>query len=284
MQQPNVVLQKQRPFQPWGAINYNGAPSGIQNFNQLQLELIKHFSNGLSMQAEYNWTRSLDDVPVAASYNNPWCYRCDYGPSDYQTPQRLVFDYLYELPVGEGRHWLNQKGVANAVLGGWEIAGITTYSAGIPTTGASQLTFTVPTNIIGWWGGRPDRVAGVPLYAGRQHSHDIVDGVQWFNPAAFAPPQKWTYGDAPRNVIWGPGSENWDMSLMKTFALKESLRMQIRADWFDAFNHFNLANPALSPGLTLGDIRDGGVATPNFGKTFSGSGSRIIQLAARLIF
>jgi len=62
------------------------------------------------------------------------------------------------------------------------------------------------------------------------------------------------------------------MSLMKTSPLKESLRMQIRTDWFDAFNHFNIGNPALSPGLTLGDTRDGGVATPNFGKTYSGRG------------
>jgi len=71
------------------------------------------------------------------------------------------------------------------------------------------------------------------------------------------------------------------MSLMKTFPIKESLRMQIRTDWFDAFNHFNLGNPALSPGLTLGGYTRWGVAAPNFGKTYSGSGSRIIQLAAR---
>jgi len=284
VQKPNVVLQQQRLFQPWGAINYNATPSGIQNFDQLQIEVIKRFSDGFSAQVEYNWTRSLDDVPVAASYNNPWCYLCDYGPSDYQSPQRLVFNYLYELPVGNGHHWLNKKGFANAVLGGWEIAGITTYAAGVPTSGTAQVNFNVPTNVIGWWGPRADRVAGVPLYAGRQHSHDIVSGVQWFNPAAFAPPQKWAYGNASRNVIWGPGSENWDMSLMKTFAVKEAVRMQVRTDWFDAFNHFNLSNPAASPGLTLGDTRDGGVATPNFGKTYGGSGSRIIQLAIRLMF
>lgn len=60
----NGVLQLQRPYQPWGNINYN-ASGGIQNFDQLQLELIKRFSSGLSVQVECSWTRSLDDVPVA---------------------------------------------------------------------------------------------------------------------------------------------------------------------------------------------------------------------------
>jgi hypothetical protein len=289
IQQPNVILQTQRPFQPWGNINDDGGPGGIQNFDQLQLEVIKRFTNGLSFQLEYNWTRSLDDVPVAAGLNNPWCYRCDYAPSDYLSPQRLVFNYVYELPFGNGRHWMNKKGVADAVLGGWEFAGITSYIAGAPSTGTSQLAFNVPSSVIGWWGGRPDRVAGVPLYGGQQNSHDIVDGVQWFNPSAFAPPQEWQYGDAARNSIWVPGGENWDMSFMKTFTLRESLKLQLRTDWFDAFNHMNLG----SPDFTMGDTRDGGLAVATFGKIYSQStsytctactGNRVIQMALRLMF
>jgi hypothetical protein len=278
VQQPNVVLQNQRPFQPWGNINYN-ASGGIQNFGQLQLELIKRFSKGLSTQFEYNWTRSLDDVPAAGSLNNPWCYMCDYGNTDYLTRQRLAFNYVYELPVGEGRHWLNRKGVANAALGGWEIAGITTYASGTPFS----VAFNVPSNIVGWWGGRPDRASGAGLYDGKNgSSHDIVSGVSWFNAAAFAPPQKWAYGNSSRNSVYGPGSENWDMSLMKMFYIKgeQGLRLQVRTDWFDAFNHFNLSNPS----TTMGDTRDGGLAVSTFGRIYGGSGSRVIQLAVRLIF
>ena len=112
--------------------------------------------------------------------------------------------------------------------------------------------------------------------------HDIVSGVQWFNPDAFAPPQKWAYGNAPRNNVFGPGSENWDISLMKMFYFRgeEGLRLQLRTDWFDAFNHFNLG----SPGSTIGDTRDGGIPVATAGKIFGGSGSRVIQLAVRLIF
>jgi hypothetical protein len=233
----------------------------------------------LSLQVEYNWTRSLDDVPISGGLNNPYCYMCDYGNSDSLPRQRLAFNYVYELPFGANRRWLNRKGVVNGVFGGWEIAGITTYVTGTPFS----LAFTVPSNVVGWWGGRPDAVSGAPLYGGQNSgSHDIVSGVQWFNPAAFAPPQKWTYGNAPRNNVYGPGSENWDMSLMKMFYFKgeEGPRLQVRTDWFDAFNHFNLANP----GATIGDTRDGGLPVATAGKIFSGSGSRVIQLAARFIF
>jgi hypothetical protein len=278
VQQPNVVLQNQRPFQPWANINYN-ASGGLQNFGQMQLELIKRFSHGLSLQFEYNWTRSLDDVPVAGGLNNPWCYMCDYGNSDSVPRQRLAFNYVYELPFGTRRHWLNKRGVTDVILGGWELAGITTYVSGPPFS----MSFNVPSNIVGWWGGRPDAVTGVGLYDGKNGgSHDVVSGVPWYNPAAFAPPQKWTYGNAPRNNVYGPGSENWDISLMKTifFRGEEGLRLQLRTDWFDAFNHFNLGNP----GTAIGDTRDGGLPVATSGKIFGGSGSRTIQVGARLIF
>ena len=278
VQQPNVILQNQRPFQPWANINYN-ASGGLQNFGQMQLELIKRFSRGLSLQVEYNWTRSLDDVPVAGGLNNPWCFMCDYGNSDSVPRQRLAFNYVYELPFGAKRRWLNRKGVTDAVLGGWELAGITTYVTGAPFS----LSFNVPSNIVGWWGGRPDAVSATGLYDSKNGgSHDVVSGVPWFNPAAFAPPQKWAYGNAPRNNVYGPGSQNWDISLMKMFFFKgeDGLRLQLRTDWFDAFNHFNLGGP----GSTIGDTRDGGLPVATSGKIFGGSGSRVVQLAIRLIF
>jgi len=278
VQQPNVVLQNQRPYQPWANINYN-ASGGLQNFGQLQLELMKRFSRGLSLQFEYNWTHSLDDVPNAGTLNNPYCYMCDYGNSDSIPRQRLAFNYVYELPFGANRRWLNRRGVTEALFGGWELAGITTYVTGAPFS----VSFNVPTNIVGWWGGRPDAVAGAGLYDGKNgSSHDIVSGVPWFNPAAFAPPQKWTYGNASRNSVYGPGSENWDVSLMKTFFFRgeNGLRLQVRTDWFDAFNHFNLGGP----GAAIGDTRDGGLPVATSGKIFGGSGSRIIQLALRLMF
>lgn len=218
--------------------------------------------------------------------NNPNNINAEYSNSQYIPFHHLVFNYIYELPFGQGKRFLNKKGVVNAALGGWEFSGITTYQTGAPLSTA----FSVPSTIVGWQGGRPDRIPGVGLYAGKNgSSHDVVSGVPWFNPAAFAPPpyggptaQYLYYGNSARNNVFGPGSADWDMSLLKTFTLRESVKLQIRTDWFDAFNHFNLGNP----NATIADTRDGGVKQPLAGLiTTAGSPSyRIIQLAMRIRF
>jgi hypothetical protein len=121
----------------------------------------------------------------------------------------------------------------------------------------------------------------VPLYAGQQRgTHDVKTGVQWFNPAAFAPPQEWTWGNSSRNSVFGPGAWNWDLSAHKNFNLLENLRMQFRADFFDALNHFNLSNP----NATIADTRDGGLPVATAGKITGGSGSRVIQLGLKFVF
>jgi hypothetical protein len=278
VQQPNVPLQTQRPWQPWSNI-YDNWSGGKANFNQLELELIKRLANGMSFQAEYSWTHSLDDDQITGGLNNPNNINAEYSNSQYVPFHHLVFNYIYELPFGQGQRWLNHKGVVNAALGGWEFSGITTYQTGAPLS----VAFSVPSSVVGWQGGRPNIVSGTPLYGGKQSSsHNVVAGVPWFNPAAFAPPAEWTYGNAARNNVFGPGSADWDMSLLKTFTLRESLKLQIRTDWFDAFNHFNLG----TPNATIADTRDGGVAQPLAGLiTTAGSPSyRIIQLAIRLRF
>jgi len=185
-------------------------------------------------------------------------------------------NYLYELPFGKGRRFSTGNAVISAVAGGWSLSGITVYRTGAPLA----LSFTVPSNYIGWWGGRPDTVAGANLYSGQQESHDIVKGVQWFNPAAFAPPAPWQYGNSARNMLFGPGFWNWDIGVQKNFYFKERHQVQFRCDGLNAFNHFNLGNP----NTAIADTRDGGLANPNAGKILSGSGSRVIQLGLKYMF
>lgn len=278
VQQPNVPLQQQRPFQPWGAVNATTS-GGKQNFNQLQLEAIKRFSNGMSFQAEYQYTRSLDDVPTSGGpqiWTDP---ALDYGNTVGLHRHWLVFNYVYELPVGKGRKFLGHASrPVDAVLGGWQVSGITTYGTGTPFSVAFSQT---GTGIVGWWTSRADVVAGAPLYAGQQGgSHNIISGVQWFNPEAFTPPAKWQWGNAARDMMWGPGLWNWDMTAGKTFKPTERLSLQLRADFLDAFNHFNLSNP----NATIADPRDHGTAVPLAGKITGGFGSRIVQLGLRLMF
>jgi hypothetical protein len=278
VQVPNMPLQQQRPFQPWGGISATRS-GGKQNFSQLQLEGVKRFSHGMSFQAEYQFTRSLDDVPTSGGPQQ-WQYPdLDYGNTVGLRRHWFVFNYIYELPLGRGRQFLGHApGIVEAILGGWQVSGISTYGTGTPFSVAFSQT---GTGIVGWWGGRADAVAGAPLYAGQQSgSHDIINGVQWFNPAAFASPQQWQWGNSARDMMWGPGLWNWDISGAKTFQGPERIRIQLRADLLDAFNHFNLG----SPNATIADTRDHGTAVPLAGKITGGSGSRIIQLGLKLNF
>lgn len=278
VQQPNVPQQKQRPFQPWGPINATRS-GGKQNFEQLQLGAKKRMANGISFQAEYQYSRSLDDVETSGG-PMIWYYPAlDYGNSVMIHRHWLVMNYVYQLPVGRGRRLLgNANRALDAVLGGWQVSGISTYGTGLPF---SVNFSTTGTGMVGWWTGRADVVAGAPLYAGKQTgSHDIVKGVQWFNPGAFAPPQPWTWGNSARRMMWGPGMWNWDISGSKTFRLREKLRAQLRGDFLNVFNHFNLGTPNAS----IPDLRDGGTPLPNSGKILGGSGCRLVQVSVKVLF
>ena len=273
IQIPNATLQAQRPFQPFGAINATRS-GGYQHFNQLQAGINKRFNNGFSFQGEYQYTRSLDDVDTSGGPQRWQQPSLDYGNTTGVRRHWLVFNYIYQLPFGRGRQWLNHTGwIGDAVLGGWQVSGITTYGSGTPFSVSYSQT---GTKFIGWWGGRADQVAGIPLSQGRQSgSHDIVNGVQWFNVDAFAPPQPWQWGTSARDMLFGPGLWNWDMSAKKSFTLPERLQVQLGADFLDAFNHFNLGQPS----ATIADTRDKGTPLPNAGKIMGGSGSRTIQLS-----
>lgn len=277
-QQPNVAIQNQRPYQPFSTIT-SYLSSGRDEFNQLQLGLVKRFNGGSSFEGEYQYTRSLDDVSTAGGPNVPFNFMADWGNSDGVRRHWAVFNYVYQLPFGRDGKWLrNANRLTNEIVGGWQASGITAYGTGVPLI---NLTFSqTGTGIVGWSSGRPDRVPGVALYAGRQSGHNITKGVRWFNPSAFAPPAKWSYGDAARNMLFGPGYWNWDISAMKAFPVRESIKLQFRADFLDAFNHLNLLNP----GVSLGDSRDGGTSNPLFGVVTTGNGNRTIQLALKLMF
>ena len=276
VQTPGVTTQNQRPYKPWGSIT--SARSGAsQNFNQFQVEATRRTRNGFTFQLQYAWTRSLDNVEDSGGPQNPNYPGLDYGNSAGIRTHTLVFHWVYELPFGRGKHFLGSTNAAvDAVLGGWQVSGITNYSSGSPF----HVSFGVPTTYVGWWGGRADRVAESNAYLKKSDSHDIISGIPYLDAAAFAPPQPWTWGNMARNSLWGPGSSNWDISLAKTFAIAERVRAQVRADAFNAFNHFNLGNPNTS----LPNLRDGGTANPNFGKILSGSGNRTMQLGLRVSF
>jgi hypothetical protein len=116
-------------------------------------------------------------------------------------------------------------------------------------------------------GGRPDVVSGAPLYPGNRSI------AQYFNPAAFAVPADFTYGNAGYNLLWGPGQQNWDMSLVKNTAIGDRGNLELRMDAFSAFNHPTFGNPAA-------DITN----KATVGRISSAGGNRTVQIGAKLSF
>ena len=199
----------------------------------------------------------------------------DNGPAPLDIPQRFVASYVYELPFGKGKPFMNKGGFADKVLGGWQVNGITVLRGGFPTD--IRVSVVPPTfatfNV-------PDRVSGVDMYA-----HNGVD--QYFNPAAFnipgttpsnsgAPIQ--LFGNSARHVGRGPGSVNTDFSAFKSVRIAERASLQFRAEFFDLTNTptFFLA-AASSTTLSVG--------SPVFGKLSNGTAvGRQIQFGLKLLF
>ncbi len=281
VQQLGVALQKQRPYQPWSQILTVNS-NNLSRTDQLQLEAQHQFANGFFFQAQYSWTRCLDLGDPTGGPPDPSNPQANYGNCAFLRRHTFAANYIYELPFGHGRQWL-QRGVLSQVLGDWNVSGITIYKTGQPFS----VVFTVPASQTGWWGSissgqvnRADLVPGVNPYI-QDHSHEV--GALWINPAAFAAPTPGTWGNSPRNGYFAPGNANWDISLMKDFHMpyREQHRLRVRADFFDAFNHYNFDN---SPNVAVPDIANGGTANPNLGRILSGNDSRVIQLSLKYDF
>ena len=254
-------VQPRRPYQPFGSITLF-ANNQTTNQQALQLSLTRRFSSGLSFQAEYAWTKKLDgslyDQSAPTDNRN---IRLDRGNDPFIRQQYMVANYVYDLPVGKGQHFLsNLSGPLNVILGGWATSGIVTVGSGLPYS----VAFT--SSVEGWPSSRADIVGNPGV------SNPSIN--QWFNPAAFAVPQPFTYGNSAPYSLFGPGYSDWDMSIFKEFHLNERFRLQFRSDFFNTFNHPSFSNPASN------------ISVPSqVGQIFSTSSApRSIQFALRLSF
>jgi hypothetical protein len=254
-----LPIQPRRPYQPWGNIYYYESDRNSL-LNQLQFGATRRYSSGLQFGAEYQFTRSLGlpyDGALPTTYTNR---RLDYGNSTQYARHYLVANYIYDLPFGKGRRFLaSTPGVVEKLVGGWQVAGIATLSTG------SFLSVTFNSTLTGFPSGRAN-IVGDPLAAARNQ-------FQWFNPAAYAVPAPYTYGNSAPASIQGPGSISWDTALFKNTAITERLKLEVRCEAFDVLNHANLGNP----GTNISVPASVGIITGR-------SGSRVVQFGARLSF
>jgi hypothetical protein len=231
-------------------------PMGNSSYNALLWKVEKRFSKGLSFLSAFTWAHTIDDVPEAGNGTGgqgstvPWNTELNRGNSFSDVRRQWAFSVAYELPFGKGKPWLNRGGVVNTILGGWQITSLVALRSGIPFT---VLTSGGITNAGG--ADRPNRIANGTLSSGQSIDH-------WFDLSAFVVQPQYTYGNSGRNILFGPGMRNMDLSLHKNFDITEKMRLQFRAESFNFTNTPAFGQPAAtinSPGAgtitTAGDPR-----------------------------
>jgi len=251
------------------------------SYNALQVSLIQRLSKGLQFRGNYTWSKSLDihsssflaneGIAGTTTVMIPQDPRADWGPSNFNPAQQVSGNFSYALPFGHGRSFGNNVGgITEKLIGGWSWNGIITGQSGFPFTplvGSNQSNNGDARN--------PDRVSFNPNFTG-----PIVTGnrTQWFNPAAFVLPPAGTYGNAGRDILSGPGLVEFDTSLIKTTAITERIKVELRAEFFNVLNHTNFGMPVVA-------TFSSGAVSPTAGAiTYTATTQREIQFGLKLLW
>ena len=271
---------------------------GSGNYNALEVDVRHDLSQGLQLRGNYTWSKNLDDgsawntsvsANTPAFVEVPQLSHLDYGPAATDIRSIASFNATYELPFGKDKSFLgNTSKVADSALSGWSLSTIASLLTGFPFS--PQLGY----NPTGSGDTRnPVRPDINPSFSGSLYSHGTTAErvAQYFNPAAFSAPAYGTVGNAGRDALYGPGYSDWDLSLLKTTRLRETARLELRAEFFNVLNHTNLQLPnevVFASGPTQGTkaAQDAeAVGSPTAG-VISGTAnaSRQVQLAMKITF
>ncbi len=260
---------------------------GYSNYNSLNAKF-EHRSASLAVTAVYTWSKSLDDKSAAAGVgatgsgyqgfmdnHNP---QLDYGPSDFDVNHRFVASYVYNLPIGRGKRFLGRVNrAADAAVGGWELTGITTFQTGFPfgINAADPLGYT------GSVASRASITPGCGVFG------SLSGKFQRLNTNCFYQSVPGVFGNSSRNFLRQPGINNFDMGLAKSVSIGERVRISLRGDTFNTFNHhqYAISTGGLATGGSGGGSSiDNGLGDSLFGQITSASPGRVIQLSGKLVF
>jgi len=281
----NDVALGFRPYPQYQSIGGN-TYNAISNYNSLQASITKRVSHGVSFSFNYVWSHFLDDQDSSGwgSRGGPQNYTLandpgsNYSNSNFDVRNAFKGYVVYQLPFGTGQTFLNNNRLLDAVIGGWQVSSTIVLSSGNPfSIYGTQSTYAQSGSAFPNWN---------PGVNPKPQSRGFNE---WFNPAAFTVPANGTFGDVRRNSLYGPGFENVNMSLNKTFSLPwEGIKLQVRADAQNAFNHPSWGLPGQS-GITLAAPSGATTGTPYNGPatnqiTTNEVGGRNVQLGARLSF
>jgi hypothetical protein len=300
------------------------ATDGSDNYNALQMTLNRRFDSGLMFGSQYTWAHTLGTTGgsnEAQTQSNAFDLGADYGNNSHDVRHVFNFSTMYELPLGAAKA-VPLTGLANALLGGWQVGGILNSRTGIPIdVRITRPDFVYQHNVTGAITTAPVLVGGVPVTtaiintpgggASRNvRRPDVVAGVDPFikdgdllflNPAAFSTPAPGAYGNYARHSLHGPGLFQVDLTLMKRFPINETSNVEFRSEIYNIFNHAQFANPpALLPsalGTASNQVQPGqpfsastsgagtfGVINSTVGSTIGQGTNRQIQMSLRVNF
>jgi hypothetical protein len=253
-----------RPYPQFTDIIPLYSTGASSNYHALQSSFSKRFSRGFQFEGSYTWGKAIQE---ALSHQDSYYMRASRSLAEYDVAHRFVVAYIYEIPFGRGRRiGANWSGVTNAVLGGWQFNGITNFQSGTPLAISGN-------NVAGLFNPR-----GLANNNGRSGklTGDIHDRLlRYFDTSVFSQPAAFTFGNTQPTSpdLRSPGVRTWDLSLFKEFGLREAMRIQFRAEAFNAFNTVRFGSPNTT------------VTSNQFGQVSTQSNSpRQIQLGLKLLF
>jgi hypothetical protein len=262
------------PYQGYNSIKMaeNG---GNSHYNSMQAELHGRIAHDLTLQVAYTLSRSID--PSTGSSGNGWDldavtnpyqnWRYDVGPSVLDRKNVAFVNFVYDIPFLKN----SSDHLMKTVLGGWEFSGIVSLESGAPLNlgvNAHNVASIFPG---GDASNRPDLTGSISYPKAKS---------AWFNPAAFSTPAAGEWGTLGFDGLRGPGRDNWNLSLFKSFIISESRgsRFEFRAESFNTWNHTQFGGSGQNGGISVNQ------GAGNFGAVTGAFDPRVFQLGAKLIF
>jgi hypothetical protein len=254
------------------------------SYNGLQAVFQKRFTHGLEGQVSYTYSHCLTDAigyygdigqvaPQSAYWQNVYDSRAEWGSCYFDVTHNLTAYAVYELPFGRGKQFgHDMNSFLNALVGNWTVSPIYSLHGGFPLTIGSGNDNSGTNSS----GARADCNAP-PQYIKQVDLNQV--GLQWFSPSVYSNPVAGAFGSCGVSTVRGPGLNRLDLGLQKQFPITESVRLEFRTEFLNAFNHpiFN------APNITCSGAA-GTPCTPGLGLISASQGERNIQFALKLYF
>jgi hypothetical protein len=254
------------PFPQYTGVTWNRAPAGDTYYDALTVQMQHQDKHGLMLQLSYTLSKQLNTIPEryngrATTIVDPSNLGRSRGLAEYDRPQYLIVNYIYQLPFGP-THQILGHGIASQLVGNWQLSGITTYGSGLP------IVITAPNNT---------NLPGITANADRLHDPHLKSGqdpLHWFDTTAYGIPALFTVGTGNRIEpdLRGPLYGNWDLGLIRRQNFEKGVALELRIEGVNVFNNRNLNAP------------NGAVTGGTFGQITGSGQARNLQAGARLSF